>query len=469
MKSSLTSPPKGFVKEESSILTPKLKSGITAVSILTGLLAIWSLVAKIPIIVNANGVLIPSRGLSNSTAPSEGVVVYPFEERNGKPVFVPPEWSEKAYDYQWGISSDDSSSNNGKINTVDLARIITADIAADEWVRFSSKDINNALVKPLIPFKSVVAIVDNSSARSSLLLSLAEFDSKSQQNIASLEKIEIDMKTAKVLSDKNYQIYEQSRPLVPTAMSSVQLLELEQKWLQDLGKSRELELKQIETKEANDQALENLNQSLQVYLNKALVYAWEDAYLSQVTEEQWANVTPGSTLITLSWKDEIAPNVIPIFLDASTYAQTSKGMEVIITPDGFSPAEIGGIKGEIINISPLPKDRSTLANMLGISAASDASFSAVQGAVYLAEVKMHTKSIHSDKNYTLFHNKGKANTDNSGGYQWNNKSNPPLPPRTGQKVGVQITTRYQTPASMVLSFLKETVGVEVPEKFRNAN
>ena len=107
--------------------------------------------------------------------------------------------------------------------------------------------------------------------------------------------------------------------------------------------------------------------------------------------------------------------------------------------------------------------------MLGISAASDSSFSAVQGAVYLAEVKMETKSIHSGKNYTLFHNIGKANTDNSGVYQWNNKSNPPLPPRTGQKVGVQITTRYQTPASMVLSFLKETVGVEVPEKFRNAN
>lgn len=466
MKSSLTTPPKGFVKEDSSILTPKLKSGIVVVSILTGLLATWSLVAKIPIIVNAKGVLIPSRGLSNASAPSEGVVVYPFEEKDGKPVFVPPEWSQKAYDYQWGISSDD---DGGKINTIDLARIITDDIAADEWVRFSAKDVNNALVKPLIPFKSVVAIVDNSSARSSLLLALAEFDSKKEQNVALLEKIEIDMKTAKVLSNKNYQIYEQSKPLVPAAMSTVQLLEKEQRWLQDLGKLRELEQKQIETKEFIDQALENLNQSLQVYLNKALVYAWEDAYLSQVTEEQWANVTPGSNLLTLSWKDEIAPNVIPVFLDASTYAQTSKGMEVIITPDGFSPAEIGGIKGEIINISPLPKDRKTLANMLGISAASDSSFSAVQGAVYLAEVKMETKSIHSGKNYTLFHNIGKANTDNSGGYQWNNKSNPPLPPRTGQKVGVQITTRYQTPASMVLSFLKETVGVEVPEKFRNAN
>ena len=85
-----------------------------------------------------------------------------------------------------------------------------------------------------------------------------------------------------------------------------------------------------------EQTTEELSQSLSVYLNDSLVYAWEDAYLSQVMEEQWANVAAGSNLLTLTWEDEIAPNVIPIFLDASTFAQTSTGMEVIITPDGFS-------------------------------------------------------------------------------------------------------------------------------------
>jgi len=201
-----------------------------------------------------------------------------------------------------------------------------------------------------------------------------------------------------------------------------------------------------------------------------MVYAWADSYLSLVSEEQWATVVPGNNLLTLTWKEEIAPNVIPIFLDANTYAQSSKGMEVIVTPDGFSPSEIGGIKGHIVNISPLPKDRNELANMLGISAASDASFSSVQGTVYLAEVQLETKPEFSEFASTLFHSQPdlvKAN--NSGGYLWNNQSNPPLPPRTGQKVGVQITTRYQSPASMVLSFLKEAVGFEVPEKFRSAN
>ncbi len=462
MKSSLSTPSKGFVKEDSSILTPKLKTGVIIISMLTSLLAVWSLVARIPVIVNARGVLIPSRGLYTSSAPSAGVVVYPFEEKAGAPVFIPPEWSQQAYDYQWGIANDD----NNTTDTVKLARTITNDIAADEWVRFSAKDVNNSLVKTLVPFKSVVAIVDNSSARSSLLLALAEYDSDKDQYDSLRNKMILDINTAKDVAEKKREIYQRSKPLVPEAMATSQLLDLEQEWLEHLQKLRDLEQRGVEKQESMQKASEKLNQSLQVYLNKSLVYAWEDAYLSQILEEQWANVVPANNLLTLTWEDEIAPNVIPIFLDASAFAQTSIGMEVIMTPDGFSPAEIGGMKGEIINISPLPKDQETLANLLGISAASDASFSGVEGSIYLAEVKLQTQLKHKDKDYTLFHNGNKIDSDNSGGYEWNNKANPPLPPRTGQKVGVQITTRYESPASMVLSFLKESIGLETPEKFK---
>ena len=134
---------KGFV-ERLSILTPKLKTGITIVSTLTGLLALWSLVARIPTIVNSTGVLIPSRGLFTASSPSTGVVVYPFEEKDGKPVFAPPVWSSRAYDYQWGLEGGEDEHTN----TIKLAREITDDIAADEWVRFSAKDVNNSVIKP---------------------------------------------------------------------------------------------------------------------------------------------------------------------------------------------------------------------------------------------------------------------------------------------------------------------------------
>lgn len=464
MKSSLLAASKGFVKEDSSILTPNLKVGIWVISSLTGLLAVWSLVARIPVIVNANGVLLPSRGLFTTSARSAGVVVYPFEEVNGEPVFTPPIWSKQAYDYQWS-SNDNEYNINAK--TLSLARTITDDIAEDEWVRFSARDVNNSTKKTRVPFKSVVAIVDNSSARSGLLLSLAEYDSKKEKYDALRKKMNIDISTARDIAEKNKEIYQRSKNLVPFAMSKSQILDIEQEYLQYLQKLRDLEQKGLEEEEAIEQAMKKLSQSLKEYLNNSLVYAWEDAYLSQISEEQWANVIPGSNLLTLTWEDEISPNVIPIFLDASTFAQTSKGMEAIITPSGFSPAEIGGIKGEILNISPIPKDPKTLANLLGISAAGDEEFAGVKGSIYLGEVKLKTQKKHSGEDYTLFNNREKLNLDNSGGYEWNNKANPPLPPSTGQKVGVQITTRYQSPASMVLSFLKETIGVETPEKLKS--
>ena len=291
---------------------------------------------------------------------------------------------------------------------------------------------------------------------------MAKYDSEKEQ-FDTTKETEIDIKSAKDISDKNQEIFKRSQSLVPYAMSKSQLLDLEQEWLQHQSKLRDLEQRSLEEDEAMEQTTEQLNQSLSVYLNESLVYAWEDAYLSQVMEEQWANVAAGSNLLTLTWEDEIAPNVIPIFLDASTFAQTSKGMEVIITPMGS--IEIGGIKGEIINISHYPNRQAR--NLwpfchLGCILRCSRQDISCRG-------RLKTQLKHKGKDFTLFHKRGRVESNNSGGYEWNNKANPPLPPRTGQRVGVQITTRYQSPASMVLSFLKESAGLETPEKFNKNN
>ena len=180
---------------------------------------------------------------------STGVVVYAFEEKDGKPVFVPPVWSSRAYDYQWGLEGGEDE----QTNTIKLAREITDDIAADEWVRFSTKDVNNSVDKSLVPFKSVVAIVDNSSARSKLLLSLAKYDSEKEQYDALQKKLEIDIKSAKDISDKNQEIFKRSISGSTYAMSKSQLLDLEQEWLQQ-SKLRDLEQRSLKkTKPWNKQ------------------------------------------------------------------------------------------------------------------------------------------------------------------------------------------------------------------------
>ena len=53
---------------------------------------------------------------------------------------------------------------------------------------------------------------------------------------------------------------------------------------------------------------------------------------------------------------------------------------------------------------------------------------------------------------------------NRGGYQWNNRSRPPIPPREGFLLATQITTRYRTPLEMLLPSIREVLGLNAPDK-----
>jgi hypothetical protein len=56
------------------------------------------------------------------------------------------------------------------------------------------------------------------------------------------------------------------------------------------------------------------------------------------------------------------------------------------------------------------------------------------------------------------------NSNNRSGYRWNNKSRPPISPREGFLLATQITTRYRTPLEMLLPTIRETFGINTPDK-----
>ena len=464
MQTNLLSDAKGFEKKNTSVITPKIKTGVVFISMIAAATTIWSMTAQIPIIVNASGIMIPSRGLFKASASSSGIVVYPFISKNGKVTFEPPLWSSEAYDYQWESTTIDSNNISRAIN---LAEKIEAEIAADEWVRFSSVDVDEAQAIIKVPYKSVIAIIDNAETRSNLILSLQEYKSDLKLSSARDLKLSKDLEGAKLLAQKNREIFESSRPISPQAISSTSLLQYEQQWLTELTTVRNIEQDIMLNKNKLVESRKNLIRSLQTYLTTSMVYAFEDAIINSFIEEQWASVSPGSELMTLSWTSEISPNTIPLFLDSTTYRQVSTGMEVILTPEGFNPAEVGGIKGTIQSIAPLPQDITILENTLGVSAAAQSATQSAGGSVYLAEVKLAVQDKYKiNKNSLFLKNALESQTDNKGGFVWNNNSNPPLPPRTGLKLNAQVTTRYVTPAALVLSFLKELSGVEIPSKLR---
>ena len=115
----------------------------------------------------------------------------------------------------------------------------------------------------------------------------------------------------------------------------------------------------------------------------------------------------------------------------------------------------------------MKSDITTLKNTLGVTAAAESATQSAGGSVYLAEVKLAVQDKYKiNKNSLFLKNALEPQTDNKGGFVWNNNSNPPLPPRTGLKLNAQVTTRYVTPAALVLSFLKELSGVEIPSNLR---
>jgi hypothetical protein len=467
MQTTLNSDTKGFEKKSSSIITPDIKTGIVIVSIIAVATAIWSVTAKIPIIVNTSGIMIPARGLFKAAAPSSGILVYPFVKNNGKISFEPPSWSALAYDYQWGNAESGAKDTDKAIR---LAEAIAAEIAEDRWVRFSSVDVDESPDKIQVPFKSVIAIIDNAETRANLLLTLQEYKDDLKVNSARKDKLAKDLSGAKVLVQKNKEILESSRPISPQAISRTSLLQFEQQWLSEVSRSRSIEQDIIQNQNELIESRKKLVRALQSYLTTSMVYAFEDAAINSFLEEQWASVNPGSELLTLSWSDEVSPNTIPLFLDSSTFTQVSTGMEVVLTPEGFNPAEVGGIKGTVQSISPLPKDMASLDNTLGVSAAAQSAKETIGGNVYLAEVKLSVqKEYQASKNSLFLKNAIEAKGDNKGGFVWNNNSNPPLPPRTGLKLNAQVTTRYMTPAAMVLSFLREFSGIETPSNLRKSS
>ena len=458
---------KGFEKKNSSIITPKIKTGITFISVITVASAIWSLTAQIPIIVNVSGIMIPARGLFKPSAPSSGLLIYPFTNKNGKISFEPPSWSSQAYDYQWGNSD---SGVKGTDSAISLAEKIVVEVAEDPWVRFSSVDVDENPTSIKVSHKSIIAIIEDEEARANLILSLQEYKNDLRLNSVRNNKSSQDLIGAKLLAQKNKEIFDLSKPLSPLAVSRTSLLQFEQAWLAEVAKIRSIEKEIILNDNELVEARKKVARALQSYLSKSMVYAFEDATINSFIEEQWATVNQGSELMTLSWSREVSPNTIPLFLDSSTFTQVSTGMDVILTPEGFNPAEVGGIKGIVESISPLPKDMSSLESTLGVSAAAKTAQESIAGNVYLAEVKLSVQEKYKlNKSSLYLKNAIDTKSDNQGGFVWNNNSNPPLPPRTGLKLNAQVITRYTTPAAMVLSFLREISGLETPSKLRKSS
>jgi hypothetical protein len=211
----------------------------------------------------------------------------------------------------------------------------------------------------------------------------------------------------------------------------------------------------------------DLYRSLSAFLGRSLVFAKDDAEISQLLLNQNAEVAPGQILMTLNWQKEVAPDEVPVFLNQQAASQVAPGMSIIATPVGFSPSEIGGITGKIVSLDPYPVSPLDIANRLGSQGI--AQLVSQSGGVFQADMQLTREDLRKLNQLRSAYRDpelaGQSSFNNNrAGYLWNNKSSPPISPREGFLLATQITTRYRTPLEMLLPVIRETLGLNTPDK-----
>lgn len=440
-------------------------------------LVFWGVFGRIPIRVKGIGMLIPAEGLYEVKSPGDGVIIFPIlsEGQDDKTFkFRSPEWSKEAYEYQWGEYRQTITPKQ----TITLASKIINSVRDSKWVRFagyeSGEEKNPNLTHTTwdafgvyVKKEDLIAIVDNSALRKKLRSTLNNFKQRKEYLDANQKRLANSIKSGKSLYDAHLRRYNYVVPLGDKgAMSEDEVLGYKIKLIEQADKNNRSVSELLKAKEDYAESKSNLLKSLMEYLQSSAVYSFENAWVTAFKVNQRSNVSKGTTLMLLGWDKELEPDEIPIFLDERSFAQISPGMEIIATPNGYSSSEIGGIKGTISGLDYIPHSPETLSNILG-GAGTSSLVSRGTTSIYLAKVKL-TRSIQAETNSTersAYRDSYYINKlDNKGGYEWNNKSNPPLNPREGTVLDISITTRIVAPISLLIPKLKEYSGFSTPHK-----
>lgn len=456
--------------ESLSIISAPLRiagSGLFALAFMT---AIWTVTAKIPIKINATGVLTPVDGLFVYRAQSSGRLLYPFKiyKNTGELEFEAPAWSRKAYDFTYNTAEPSFS------QAEELATQILGYIPELQTQRIPPSVIGSGAsfghkYQIELDDRDIVAIIDIPSLRQALKDNLLNL----QKSTANYQRLLLA--SSKIIKDSSDVARAKASLIEPMASLNldgyVSRVELLQAQADAAAQNKEVEdLKQqlSSIKLQAQQERLKLIESLTDFIQQSIIFSHDHAFLKTMMASQWEYVSTGTEVAAVSWSDKSDPTIIPIFYDQKSATEIAIGQKVILTPLGFSAAEVGGIVGEVISIDPFPYTQNALSQKL--KSEGLAQVVSPSGASYLANVRLATTDANRlratarsisrfrTSDNRLYQSLPDGSADTTGGYKWNNLSKPPLAPREGFIMTAQVTTRTVTPLQMVIPLLKELTG-----------
>ena len=185
-------------------------------------------------------------------------------------------------------------------------------------------------------------------------------------------------------------------------------------------------------------------------INKQLIYAGRNLYISSIIPNNGEGVGEGDVLMQLSNFRLDQPVMVPVFLNSKEMAQVFPGMQALATPSGYNRSEVGGIRGKVVSMAKIPSGLKEVEARTGVKSLAQ-SIMRMEPVPTLAVVALEQSN---------------QSPLNGGGYRWSSDSELPFPPTPGDYLSVEITTRKVAPITLVIPAIRTFFGITPPQDQR---
>ncbi len=424
-----------------TLLSPPLKTSIGVGVCLAIGAAVWACFAEIPILVRGTGILIPS-----------GTIEQLVSRVNGRTNLLPKQtktWQGLAL----RLLDEPGSLSNKQI--LELSENILSSYRVQEKIEAVSTNqskLHSNYENRLYPKGTLLLWSRSIDARDALTVELEKqkaLDKALSAQISMLkdkqQSLEVELRTHKKFFAAMKQLEEKGY------IKKIKIL-------QERAKIDNIQSNIYSNKEKlNDsrKQLENSYAKLSSLLSKTISngmrFAKYDAYIYKISFNDGEVIHKGNPILIVSNKKLIGPSYVPVFLSNKDSAKVFKGMKTLTTPTAYNKAEVGGIKGEVISVSPLSSSFQDLKMRIGDDALAKA-ITGLHPNPSIAIIKLAREPGDQD--------------DNRGGYLWTSKGKLPFPPKVGNLLNIQIETRRVHPISLVIPKLRALTGLtaaDMPE------
>ena len=412
-----------------SIVKPPLAVTLVTGFFLTLSAVAWACFAKVPIKVTAIGVLLPIDKITYEKAMSSGNIYYFFGNESEKNT-VP--YREDVIRFLKSPSSFD------ECQLITLSK----NLARTPPIKAGSQSVLSSELR--VVENSIYAIIDNPSARESLLSSAISTEKGNRalrmKNMASTNQIYLSKSQLTgqlaLLHDLS-SLYKKGYVSNPNVLSQKQTV--------DSLKSS-IDTSNATISDTNGQIIskvEDLRARVSSYINNYLFVASHSFYAFKQDHVQGQPVSTGDTVLVYSFSSDKLPKVIPVFMDSMNADQVSINNQISATPLGFDKSQYGGIKGKLVKLSMTSLSLSDVTNLTGLQSIS-ASVSQITNSPVLALAELETT---------------KNPLKNQGIYKWSSRGIPPAPVRFNDGLSIDITTTMVKPIELLMPALKRFTGL----------